>query len=90
MGFSEERCPSCKLALNFRVVNDVSESESIHKAEGKFCNYCNIKLDQDSMFCKLCGRAIRKPRYISLETKREVWRRDMGRCVECGSKELLE
>lgn len=29
-------------------------------------------------------------RTISKEVQREVWRRDEGRCVECGSKELLE
>ncbi len=32
----------------------------------------------------------RHPRYISTSVKREVWRRDQGRCVECESKELLE
>ena len=30
----------------------------------------------------------RKP--ISSRTKQSVWQRDMGRCVECGSKEKLE
>jgi hypothetical protein len=29
-------------------------------------------------------------RYISTQVKRDVWRRDNGRCVECGSKERLE
>ncbi len=29
-------------------------------------------------------------RYIPKKVQREVWRRDMGRCVECGSKERLE
>jgi len=31
-----------------------------------------------------------KTGYIPREVKREVWRRDMGRCVECGSNERLE
>ena len=30
------------------------------------------------------------PRTLSKEVKREVWRRDEGKCVECGSKENLE
>ncbi len=29
-------------------------------------------------------------RYISAKTRREVWRRDMGRCVQCRSQERLE
>jgi len=32
----------------------------------------------------------RHPRYIPATVKREVWRRDKGECVECGSKERLE
>lgn len=31
-----------------------------------------------------------RSRYISKSVQREVWRRDQGRCVECGSNELLE
>jgi len=31
-----------------------------------------------------------RSRRISQEVKREVWRRDMGRCIECSSKEKLE
>jgi ankyrin repeat protein len=29
-------------------------------------------------------------RYISKEVRREVWRRDQGKCVQCGSQEKLE
>ncbi len=29
-------------------------------------------------------------RYIAAEVKRAVWRRDSGKCVECGSREKLE
>ena len=29
-------------------------------------------------------------RYISQKTKNAVWRRDKGRCVECGSRKNLE
>ena len=29
-------------------------------------------------------------RYISTEVRRAVWRRDEGKCVECGSQEKLE
>ncbi|TFF89621.1 MAG: HNH endonuclease [Promethearchaeota archaeon] len=31
----------------------------------------------------------RDPRYLPASVKREVWKRDGGRCVECGSKENL-
>ena len=33
--------------------------------------------------------APKKSRHIPMNVKREVWRRDEGRCVECGSQELL-
>jgi hypothetical protein len=33
---------------------------------------------------------IPNPRYIPKHVKREVWRRDQGKCIECGSKEKLE
>lgn len=32
----------------------------------------------------------KRSRVIPKAVQREVWRRDMGRCVECGSKEYLE
>lgn len=32
----------------------------------------------------------RSSRYISSRVRREVWRRDEGRCVRCGSRENLE
>ena len=32
----------------------------------------------------------KRSRHISSQVKREVWQRDFGRCVECGSKERLE
>jgi hypothetical protein len=51
--------------------------------------------------CNVCGEGVTldihkqsesKPRSRSIPNaiKREVWRRDQGRCVECSSKELLE
>ena len=32
----------------------------------------------------------RKDRYVSSAVKISVWRRDHGKCVECGSREALE
>jgi len=34
--------------------------------------------------------ALPRRKSITSSVKREVWRRDMGRCVECGSKVNLE
>lgn len=34
--------------------------------------------------------ASKPDRYITSSVKMEVWRRDGGKCVECGSKEKLE
>ena len=35
-------------------------------------------------------RAMYNTRHISQSVKNTVWRRDMGRCVQCGSQERLE
>lgn len=35
-------------------------------------------------------RTLQNPRYIPKAIQREVWRRDYGKCVECGSQERLE
>lgn len=45
-------------------------------------------------FCEFCGWAEEeeepRSRYIPERVRHKVWRRDMGRCVECGTKKLLE
>ena len=65
--------------------------EKINKVqEEKICSYCKNELESDALFCRLCGKATNKSRHIPASVKREVWRRDEGRCVECGSKENLE
>jgi len=78
-----------KIIYDSHFNNGIKPSEEVKKTE-KFCSYCDIELDSNALFCKLCGRAIKKSRTISLSVRREVWRRDQGQCVECGSKERLE
>ena len=78
---------------------------STRKLEGSLppikCSRCNKVVDGNSSFCWYCGARIEKkvwanrqlykrPRQIPAHVRREVWRRDEGRCVECGSKERLE
>ena len=36
------------------------------------------------------GEIVRDSRYITASTKRKVWERDGGQCVECHSRSLLE
>jgi hypothetical protein len=67
------------------------------------CDRCHKKLENkvaaerfEAFFADTPGPGVastpvepgRKP--IPSEIKREVWRRDGGACVECGSRELLE
>lgn len=68
------------------------------------CSYCNEELETGKIVCSYCGHSLeqdlevemaemekeRRCRAITKQVQREVWRRDMGRCVECGSKERLE
>jgi len=60
------------------------------------CPYCG-EMRENEEYCKLCGYA--KPeeikeeersRTIPTRVRNEVWRRDNGRCVECGDKVNLE
>ena len=61
------------------------------------CSYCGEMITKTEYVCKFCGHNKRpieviekRSRHISSQVKREVWQRDYGKCVECGSKERLE
>jgi len=58
------------------------------------CKKCNRKIKKyPCLWCqqKLTEKdTIVRKRYITEEVRRKVWRRDEGRCVDCGTKELLE
>ena len=73
-------CDNCKNIINF------SESTCPHcKLYGNFTVMNNRQYED-----MLNKRKKTRSRHISAQVKREVWRRDQGRCVECNSKELLE
>lgn len=46
--------------------------------------------DPSSFEKYFCGDVKPKRNHIASDLKREVWRRDMGRCARCGSRENLE
>ena len=52
------------------------------------CRYCNRKEIIRSGLAKDKNATYRES--IPKEVQREVWRRDEGRCVQCGSQEKLE
>ena len=59
--------------------------------------YCSEPIPKHQNICSFCGHDKRpmeviekRSRNISSKVKLEVWRRDYGKCVECGSKERLE
>jgi len=58
-------------------------------AKGDICPNCGSK-SSGGDFCTYCGHRLKSRRKIPKHVKREVWRRDQGRCVECGSKIRLE
>jgi len=55
----------------------------------KQCPNCNITLFETQSSCELCGWT-EQTRHISKLVKNDVWNRDGGKCVECGSNERLE
>jgi CRISPR/Cas system Type II protein with McrA/HNH and RuvC-like nuclease domain len=60
---------------NRKIVNKASDE--------KFDAFFNKTSDKDP-------ERVQRSRSVSSKTKQAVWRRDDGRCVECGSNELLE
>ena len=63
------------------------------------CPNCQNELKSPYTSCDLCGwewkskkeeEKEKRSRHIPKKVQREVWRRDQGKCVECGSKENLE
>ena len=52
------------------------------------CKGCGTLINQ--VFCKYCHTNNQQSRTIPKAVQREVWRRDFGKCIECGSKEKLE
>jgi len=62
------------------------------------CPNCGSELKYPFTKCDLCGfkrvppeeKEEKRSRRISQRVKNEVWRRDKGRCAECGSRVNLE
>lgn len=69
----------------------IERTKKIYEKENK-CPNCQTNLVLHSNHCEYCGwvKEEERNRYIPSKVKREVWRRDQGRCVECNSKERLE
>lgn len=83
-----------KYSINPQYYKDVGykDVEELHN-----CPYCHTELS-NSNCCKYCGwikkekikEKEKRSRRIPIAVQREVWRRDEGRCVDCGTKEKLE
>lgn len=61
----------------------------------KKCPTCEkLMINFHSAICPVCINESEKPekksRHIPERVRREVWRRDEGECVDCGSRERLE
>jgi hypothetical protein len=96
--FKKKKCDICGTRF--------SEKEKKHywEIDGKntiICSKCNRKLENqehkrkfDEYFQGTENEYDYEPptvnRLISTQTKNAVWRRDGGRCIECGSQERLE
>lgn len=103
--FSENICPKCNLFFNFEVIeieetkthiNVVHESYPKGISNYKECPFCQMEL-VNSTHCKYCGwvkeeikEKPKRSRRIPIAVQREVWRRDKGKCSNCGSREKLE
>ncbi len=100
--YHENKCPHCLYPL---IGKDISRLQcpkchmSLIPIEyyAEKCTYCGETMIKNQNTCEFCGHdkrpvevAEKRRRNISSQVKREVWRRDYAKCVECGSKERLE
>jgi len=56
----------------------------------ELCGWADESLRKEREKLRLKKEQEKRSRLIPRHFQREVWRRDQGRCVECGSKENLE
>lgn len=82
-------CPNCKEELKNPYKCDLCgwEAETCVHEDGK------IRLKENCIRCsqsKPKKEEEQRSRRISQQVKREVWRRDKGRCADCGSRVNLE
>ena len=76
-------CPKC--GESYWLLTGTSPN---YKSANWQCSYCNKKvtIKRNSN----CEKSRRSDRVITKDVQTEVWRRDQGRCVECGSNENIE
>ncbi|KKM16798.1 hypothetical protein LCGC14_1682180 [marine sediment metagenome] len=78
-----------KKSFTLKEIEEYKESLNIYG----ICPNCNEFLEKEDL-CNFCGwvnmTEEKRKRTILKSVQREVWRRDLGECVECGSKERLE
>lgn len=80
-----------------------AEREAEKRKREMTCPDCKTIMEYPYTECKLCGWVVgwlvkkrekqekqERSRHIPRHVQREVWRRDQGRCVECGSNINLE
>lgn len=96
--FKKKNCDICGARFSSKAIKhrwEIDDKNTI------ICSRCNRKLENQEhkrKFDQYFQGDENEPDYepplvdrrISPHTKNTVWRRDEGRCVECGSKERLE
>ena len=83
------------ISIDYEKVKKLIEKEEREKGEKKIQEYLTQREIEKQREERIRGEKARQKnlkmsRYIPQEVKREVWKRDQGRCAECGSKERLE
>lgn len=93
----EMTCPNCNMVLieNQNSCELCGWKENVCKHDESIKCLPILSGGSESFdFCKWCENYKtengKRSRTIPKHVQREVWRRDMGRCVECGSQERLE
>lgn len=85
-----------KKELNFNAIEDDELREKLLKTKGLFA-HTDPDMSLTDLLHKLCDHAIEKKTSVGApklnskaELYRQVWRRDQGRCTNCGSTQAVQ
>jgi len=80
----KNHCNLCGWERNVCIYDDNLKCPTLSNNGSEYYEFCK------SNSCSHYNREGKRSRTIPKAVQREVWRRDMGRCVECRTKERLE
>ena len=76
--------------INNNQIANLPKKKKLQELEQNFINRSDEFSSKGQYSCTIPDGYLKKRTTISASVRREVWRRDQGKCTECGSREKLE